>query len=220
MKTRNKALLLALCALSLVAASVFGTLAYLTDTEAVTNTFTVGKVDITLNEAPVDATGKETTGDRVQANVYHLLPNHVYDKDPTVHFQAGSDASWLFVKVENGLVGIESKVENYSSIAEQIVAKGWTKLDSFTDTTEDTVDTAVYYKSVPANTGTAAQDHVVFESFTIDSGVTGDTLDTYQNATIVVTAYAIQADGFSDAATAWNTVASAAKKYPAAAPQG
>jgi len=62
--------------------SVFGTLAYLTATDTVTNTFTVGKVQITLDEAPVDANGETTDGDRVKKNNYHLLPGHEYDKDP------------------------------------------------------------------------------------------------------------------------------------------
>ena len=50
MKARNriKPLLTLCCALLLVAAGVFGTLAYLTGTDTVNNTFTVGNVKITL----------------------------------------------------------------------------------------------------------------------------------------------------------------------------
>ena len=59
MKTKRKALLLSLCAVLLVVASVMGTMAYLTSTSAtVTNTFTVGNVGITLDEAPVNTTAK------------------------------------------------------------------------------------------------------------------------------------------------------------------
>ena len=49
MKARNriKPLLTLCCALLLVAAGVFGTLAYLTGTDTVNNTFTVGNVKIT-----------------------------------------------------------------------------------------------------------------------------------------------------------------------------
>ncbi len=39
----KKSILVLLCVFTLVAASVFGTLAYLTDTHSATNTFTVGK---------------------------------------------------------------------------------------------------------------------------------------------------------------------------------
>lgn len=45
MKTKSKALLLTLCAVLLVAASVLGTMAYLTSTDTVTNTFTIGQFD-------------------------------------------------------------------------------------------------------------------------------------------------------------------------------
>lgn len=76
MKTRNKALLLTFGAVLLVAASVFGTLAYLTATDTVTNTFTVGKMQITLDEALVDANGETTDGDRVKKNNYHHIGIH------------------------------------------------------------------------------------------------------------------------------------------------
>ena len=49
MKARSKALLLALCAVLLVAVSVLGTMAYLTSkTQVITNTFTVGDINIEL----------------------------------------------------------------------------------------------------------------------------------------------------------------------------
>ena len=57
MKTRSKALLLTLCAVLLVAATIFGTMAYLTSTDTVTNTFTVGKVNIKLDEAKANSDG-------------------------------------------------------------------------------------------------------------------------------------------------------------------
>ena len=57
MKKTKKVLILGLCAVLLVAASVLGTMAYLTDTKSVTNTFTVGNVAITLDEAKVKTDG-------------------------------------------------------------------------------------------------------------------------------------------------------------------
>lgn len=58
MKTRTKALLLTLCAALLVCATVLATMAFLTAKDAVTNTFTVGNVAITLDEAKVDVYGE------------------------------------------------------------------------------------------------------------------------------------------------------------------
>ena len=102
MKARNriKPLLTLCCALLLVAAGVFGTLAYLTGTDTVNNTFTVGNVKITLDEAKVTTDGTPVEGaDRVKANEYHLLPGHTYTKDPTVTVEEGSDLSYVRMKV-------------------------------------------------------------------------------------------------------------------------
>lgn len=95
MKTKSKALLLTLCAVLLVAASVLGTMAYLTSSDTVTNTFTVGKVEIKLDETDIT----NPTGPRVQANSYKLMPGTTYTKDPTVTVKAGSEESYVRMKV-------------------------------------------------------------------------------------------------------------------------
>ena len=100
MKTRSKALLLTLCAVLLVAASVLGTMAYLTSTDSVENTFTVGSVAITLDEAKVDENGTPVEGAaRVKSNEYKLMPGHTYTKDPTVTVEKGSESSYVRMKV-------------------------------------------------------------------------------------------------------------------------
>ena len=100
MKTKSKALLLTLCAVLLVAASVLGTMAYLTSSAEVKNTFTVGKVEIKLDEAKVTADGIPVEGaDRVTANSYKLMPGNTYTKDPTVTVKAGSEESYVRMKV-------------------------------------------------------------------------------------------------------------------------
>ena len=100
MKTKSKALLLTLCAVLLVAASVLGTMAYLTSTDTMTNTFTVGKVEIKLDEAKVTADGIPVEGAaRVTANSYKLMPGNTYTKDPTVTVLNGSEASYVRMKV-------------------------------------------------------------------------------------------------------------------------
>lgn len=184
----KKSIALVMMAVLLVAASVMGTLAYLTSTDAVENIFTVGKVAITLDEAKVTEYGKAVTpASRVKENTYKLIPGHAYTKDPTVHFAAGSEASWLFVKVENGIANIEAD----KKIADQIIDNGWDALTG--------VD-GVYYKQVDANTGAAAIDYPVFETFklTDDANVAN-----YATANVTVTAYAIQADGFTTPDAAW-----------------
>lgn len=186
MRTKTKALALALCAVLLVVTTVFVTMAFLTSKDSVTNTFTVGKVTITLDEAKVTADGEKVQGaDRVKENKYHLIPGHFYVKDPTIHVANGSEECWLFVKVENGLANAEAS--GATSIESQMANKGWTKVEG--------TDVYAY-----ATKQAAGANVIVFDSFTI-AGTTDVSL--YEDAKIIVTAYAIQADGFATATEAW-----------------
>ena len=227
MSKTKKVLALLLCAVLLVGATITGTLAYLSQTtETVTNTFTVGKVSLGtdtdndgiveggLDEAKVNEYGVKYLADdvtlfdekvhndetllakRVTANSYKLIPGHTYVKDPTIHVQPGSEECYLFVKVVNEISAIEA-ADNATTIAGQMATNGWVQLEV------DGVDVAnVFYKSTNVDTTEAEEvtDVDVFKSFTIgaDKDVSG-----YAGKTITVTAYAIQADGFTDAAAAW-----------------
>lgn len=195
-RTKAKALALAVCAVLLVVATVCVTMAFLTSTDSVTNTFTVGNVTITLDEADVktDGTYESNATVRVKANEYKLIPGHTYIKDPTVHVAQGSEDCWLFVQVENGLADAEDAAQ--ATIAEQMAAKGWTLVTGETD-----VYAYSQKQSAGANVG-------VFDSFTISG--TAD-VSAFGNATINVTAYAIQADGFSTAEAAWTAAGTEAQ---------
>lgn len=197
MKTKSKALLMTLCAVLLVAASVLGTMAYLTSQDSVKNTFSIGKIAITLDEAQVDADGKaQTNVARVKENSYKLMPGHEYDKDPTVHVTANSENAYIFVKVENGIAAIEA---DGNKIADQIVTtNGWKQL---TDA-EGAPVANVYYQEYTKQT--AAKDFVVFKSFKVADTVTDTDLAKYEKANITITAYAVQQDGFANAKAAWD----------------
>ncbi len=195
MKTRTKALALTLCAVLLVVGSVMGTMAYLTSKDSVENTFTVGNVAITLDEAKVETDGTEVSdADRVKENSYNLVPGHTYTKDPTVHVTANSEPCYVFVKVENGLSAFEA---TNNTIASQITnTNAWIALDG---------QEGVYYKTVAKSAD--AQDLTVFSSFTLSN--TANSVDGWNNLTsanIKVTAYAIQQDGFETASAAWAVV--------------
>ncbi len=98
MKKRTVALVLAIVLVFAVA--VGGTVAYLTSTANVKNTFTVGSVNIKLDEAKVTPDGKAVTpAERVTANDYKLMPGHEYTKDPTVTVLKGSEESYVRMKV-------------------------------------------------------------------------------------------------------------------------
>ena len=98
--TKKRFVAILLCMTLVALAAIGATFAYLTSTDSVTNTFTVGNVKITLDEAKVTTDGTPVEGaDRVKANEYHLLPGHTYTKDPTVTVEEGSDLSYVRMKV-------------------------------------------------------------------------------------------------------------------------
>ena len=213
MKTKNKALLLSLCAVLLVAASVLGTLAYLTSQDAVTNTFSVGSVAITMDESDVD-NSTEGENDRDKANNYKLLPGHQYTKDPIIHVASTSENCYLFVIVKNEIAAIESDAAGDKTVAAQIVENGWNEVGTTAD------GTLYVYGAVTDPTAVAGgANKTVFTTFKIDGDKVvnvsdGKTvpegkfdLSGYAGKTIIVTAYAVQVDGFEDAAAAaiWNT---------------
>ncbi len=182
---KSKAILMVVCAMLLVAASVMGTLAYLTSTASVENTFSVGKVAITMDEAKVDEYGKVLYDadhqplPRVNGNTYKLVPGHTYTKDPTIRVAAGSENCYLFAKIENGLAGASTLT----------VYDGWTALPGVAN---------VYYYNGTVSGGI---DVPVFKEFTFNSDADPDD---YAEAKIIVTGYAIQADGFTTAEAAWD----------------
>lgn len=189
----KKKLMTVLALVLVIALSVAGTYAYLTSTAKVVNTFTVGNVAITLDEAKVDAYGvADANAARVNGNTYKLIPGHTYTKDPTIHVDANSEDCWLFVKVANGL----------GNAATINMKDGWTLVEGTTDT--------YAYKTVVSG----GKNVVVFEEFTFAS--TADP-DAYGKADITVTACAVQADGFNSAEAAYTGAGVATLLAPTAA---
>lgn len=79
----------------LVGCAVGGTIAWLTgQTDAVTNTFTVGDINIELDES---STTTSASGE-IKKN-YLFVPGDTLEKDPKVTVKANSEDCYLFVKV-------------------------------------------------------------------------------------------------------------------------
>ena len=204
----RKFLLMLYCGLLLMSLSVGVTVAYLTDTDSVKNTFTVGKVDITMDENLVDTeTGKIEPGitDRVTENEYKIVPGRTIDKDPVIRVQPGSEESWLFIKIENGLAAIEAASETgengYKTIAEQLVANGWKAVEG--------AEGVVYAKVAAANTaeGAGVVPYPTFTQFKVKGDIANAAIDEYEGKKINVTAYAVQYEGFEEnVAGAWAAI--------------
>lgn len=237
MKTKSKALLLTLCAVLLVAASVLGTMAYLTSTDTVTNTFTVGKVEIKLDETDVT----NPTGSRVQANSYKLMPGTTYTKDPTVTVKAGSEESYVRMKVtfnnatkiialctdpeyadevtgtENAfpLIRMVKFVEANAAKWDGIIPDNMVETeDMLVDAKyfvhDAATDTLTYYFYYTDTVGAPDGDvvlPVLFDTIKVPEWVTGEQLKALNDFRITVVAEAIQAGSFANADKAWEAFA-------------
>lgn len=210
MKTKSKALLLTLCAVLLVTASVLGTMAFLTSNDEVVNTFSVGSVAIKLDEAKANTDGSPVEGAaRVKANSYKLLPGHTYNKDPMVTVLNGSEASYIKMTVTFSKASALDAIfaptgEDLTSIFNGYDSANWIYKDNTKDATADTRTYEFWYKeTVGAPNGDVALD-ALFDSITVPGTITNEQLATIEGMTITVNAYAIQADGFANAEAAWD----------------
>ena len=116
---KKKILAITLCVAMVAIMLVSGTLAYFTDTDEQTNTFTAGKVEITLDEAIVE---KDNSGNLVptdartteeqKVQTYHLFPGMTVTKDPTITLVEGSEDAYIGAIVTvsgnlHSLIGVE-----------------------------------------------------------------------------------------------------------------
>lgn len=210
MKKTQKILALVLCAVLLVGASVMGTLAYLTSQDQVTNTFTVGKVKIELDEAKVGEDGRYVDHDvRVKANDYHLLPGMTYDKDPTVTVKADSEKAYvrMLVKVTN-IVNLKYVFDDASYYAAdgtfllQNLVGGWNPeiwvYEGYTPDGNDGTYEFRYFAPVDTKDGNDLVLDDLFETITIPGeDVDSDNIAYLDYVQIDVVAQAIQAAGFT-----------------------
>ena len=94
---KKKILALSMCIALAAIAIVGASLAYFTDTKTATNTFTMGNVQIKLDETNVN----DPKGDRVTSNAYDVYPGAVVTKDPIVH-NTGKNAAYIRATINVG----------------------------------------------------------------------------------------------------------------------
>ena len=165
MKKKSLALLLAIAIV--VVGVVAGTVAWLTDkTDSVTNTFTTSNIDIDLAET----TGKS----------YKMIPGCTIAKDPKVTVKAGSEACYLFVKLEKS-----AKFDDFMTYE---MVEGWKALSEAP---------GVYYREVAAEVAADTAFEVLKgNQVTVKSDVTKEQMNALKQdntyPTLTVTAYASQ----------------------------
>lgn len=213
MKNTKKILLICICVIAVLTVSVVGTLAYLTDTDYAVNTFTIGQVSISIDEAKVNADGTPVAGaDRVKANEYHILPGLKYTKDPTVTVDGGSEDAYVrMILTVHNASDVQAILTKYNLGDFSVLIGGWDKntwlYEGFTeDTTNNTISFEFRYKEVVAKSATDAKLTALFDTLIVPGEITGEEMkDLYDGGfKMEVFGHAIQAAGFDTEDAAWD----------------
>lgn len=173
---KKKILAITLCVAMLAIMLVSGTLAYFTDNDAKTNTFTVGNVSIVLTEPKWDTVGA--------AEAFDVYPGEALAKDPTVT-NDGKNPCFVRVSVTgwDALINASLSVNNITYRTDYVDAKLGENWVLHTDG-------YFYYTKVmqPADVTDALFDQIV-----IPTDVVNDTTGAQYN--LDVKAFAVQAQG-------------------------
>ena len=205
MKKKLLLLMFGLTVCSMV--SVFTTMAYLTDVDEVSNTYTVGNVDITLDEANVNELGVLIDNSRVKENSYHLMPGYTYIKDPMVTVLNGSENAYVRMLITiNNVDGLKDIYGSDFTLED--IYTGWGENWKYvsTDNNVDNVITYEYrYKNIVNGLDGDNKLESLFQKFSIPVDTTIEQLEKIKGLEIKILGQAIQSDGFEDADAAWKT---------------
>lgn len=205
MNAKRKGLILVFCAVLLVVASVLGTMAYLTSSDEVTNTFTVGNVAITLDEAVIGTDGKavDKEKDRTSDDQFYnkIQPGLTYDKDPMVTVTANSEDSYVrMILTISKSAELDAIFAPDGAVMTDIFGeydgKTWIYKGNVENTADNTRTYTFWYKEIVPTATIDTKLDSLFETVTIPGDITNAQLATIGGMTITVKAEAIQADGF------------------------
>ncbi len=225
----KKRILTVALVVALLATCFGGTLAYLKDSEAQTNTFTTGNVLISLDEAVVVkndegnlvAKSEERTEDEQS---YHLFPAMTVTKDPTITVDAESENAWVAAKVIISgaalydLIPMDGSADliDINAVASGgLLAQSTTYGDYNGLTVFQNDNYAVHQVAEGNNTWTlyifmkaeqaANAEIVLFNTLTIPAGWDNKEMALINGMNIDVQAFAVQVNGFADCYTAMTT---------------
>lgn len=211
----NKKKTIIAAAILLMIFVVGGTIAYFTDTDTKTNTFTIGNVDITLTEAGWD-TLPDTNNNDIPDAAEDMLPGESVTKDPLINNVSTKNPAYVFAKVEVPCTTIVAPATTSEELFTYTVNAGWTELTTAqVACTSGGTATHVYYygtngtltelaKAANASTPTSTTNPV-FSSITLLSTLKGNEGLT-GNKEVVVTGYGIQTEGLASTtpASVWS----------------
>lgn len=189
MKKKVTAIALAVCILAV--AVIGATMAYFTDTDSKTNTFTFGKVDIDLTEDSTDENGAVKGDISTDGGITYpgVLPGLVYSKVPTVTVKRESLDAWVII------TATVPTVYDWDGLFNDSI-----DTVNFTKDKKIVGENTVYYFYANAAV-TAGSSVTPFTEVKINPALTQN--DVAKKFDMVINAYAIQKDGFSNAEAAF-----------------
>ena len=188
-----------------------GAIAYFTDTDQKTNTFTIGGVDITLTEAGWDAL-PDTNDNDIPDAAEDMMPGESVTKDPLINNVSIKNDAYVFAKVEVPCTTIVAPATTSEELFTYTTNAGWTELSTAAVAcTSGGTATHVYYygtngtltvltKAASSSTPTSTSNPI-FSTISLRSTLKGNEGLTGQKQ-VVVTGYGIQTEGLTSTAPA------------------
>ncbi len=194
----KKKIIIASLVLLLVFA-VGGAIAYFTDTDTKTNTFTVGNVDITLTEEHWSTT--DANGNNIPDAAENISPGVTVAKDPVVTNVSATAPAYVYAKVEipcSTAVTTPEVIPAKEIFTLNSIGSGWNLMND--GACDNGVATKVYnYGTASAMTALAAGSATpaVFANVTLNNAITGSEQGLSGNKNVVVTGYGVQTTGLT-----------------------
>ncbi len=188
-----------------------GAIAYFTDTDQKTNTFTIGNVDITLTEDGWDAL-PDTNDNDIPDAAEDMMPGESVTKDPLINNVSLKNDAYVFAKVEVPCTTIVAPATTSEELFTYTTNAGWTELSTAAVAcTSGGTATHVYYygtngtltvltKAASSSTPTSTSNPL-FSTISLRSTLTGNEGLTGEKQ-VVVTGYGIQTEGLTSTAPA------------------
>ena len=199
---------------------VGGAIAYFTDTDTKTNTFTIGNVDIELVEpnwqSAIEMSATDTNDNDIPDAAEDMMPGESVAKDPTVRNLSTKNPAYVFVKVEVPCTTIVAPATSAVELFTYTVNTGWTELSSaaVACTSGGTATHVYYYGSNDTLTTLAKANDAttpvtptptsapVFSTITLRGTLKATEIPNIDQAKdVAVTAYGIQTEGLGNNTT-------------------
>ena len=203
---KKKIFVVALAACLLILSVAGSSMAYFTDIEDATNTFTVGNVDIKLSEInPENGQLTEIVNPITGFEYENIYPTQVIPKQPTItNVSSTNDSVYTAAKITltnaSDLLADEAAVKAFLA-GGALNTDGFASAKYVIDTTSKTITVYAIINAPLAKD--ASVD--IFTNVVIPGTWDNDQMATFGTMKITINAYATQTAGFTDATTAITT---------------